>query len=130
MIVRVAMVDLPRDPSAASEARGRVAGFPCELSPGQRTDAIQGVNELVTDAYMHGEGRIRLRLESTGHGLRAEVESLDGTARRNGQDNIRMGVVRTVSEACGIDADSAMTWFEIGTNGRAPAIQAKLAERG
>ena len=84
MIVRVALVDLPRDPAAPSEARARVQRFPCDLGPGQRGDAIQAVNELVTDAYLHGQGRIRLRLESAGHGLRAEVESTNGTVRGNG----------------------------------------------
>ena len=128
MIVRVALVDLPRDPSAAAMARARVNRFRCDLAPGQRGDAVQAVNELVTDAYLHGQGHIRLRLESAGHGLRAEIESKNGTIRRNGHEGVRMDVVRSLSESCGVEAGGGMTWFEIGTNGTAPRPGSPIAD--
>jgi hypothetical protein len=121
MIVRLVLVDLPRHPSAPAKARAQVNRFPCDLSPGDRGNAIQAVNELVTDAYLHGQGHIRLRLESTGHGLRAEVESKNGTPRETGPEGVRLDVVRSLSESSGIDDGGRMTWFEIGTNGTMPS---------
>lgn len=128
MIVSVTLVDLARDPQAPARARGLVDRFDCDLGPERRADALLAVSELVTDAYFHGEGRIRLRIESTGPGLRAEVESVGGGARRDGKGDVRFHVVRRVSDSSGVDSAGAMTWFEIGTNGHGtgplPAVQA------
>jgi anti-sigma regulatory factor (Ser/Thr protein kinase) len=117
VIVSVTLVDLPRHPSAAFQARTLVDRFGCDLDPAQREDAVLAVNELVTDAYLHGEGRIRLRLESAGGGLHAEIESKGGGVPRNGNGNVRLKVVRSLSDKFGIDAAGTMTWLDIGTNG-------------
>ena len=130
MIVRVTLVDLPRDRRAACHARSLVDRFECDLGPDRRGDAIMAVSELVTDAYFHGEGRIRLRLESAGHGLRAEIESArDGVPRDTGGDT-RLGIVRSLSDESGVDAAGALTWFEIGTNGRPDPPSAVQAGNG
>src|SRR4051812_27532845 len=66
-------VDLPRAPIAASVARQHMHAIGSRLSRRQRQDAALALSELVTNAYRHGRGRIRLRLEAVGGGLRAEV---------------------------------------------------------
>jgi hypothetical protein len=110
-------VELPRHLYAAYQARMLVEGFECDLDPIGRGDAILAVSELVTNAYLHGTGRIHLRLEPAGRGLRAAIK-----CERNGGDGngdrhreLRLSLVGGLSDRWGIDRAGTVTWFEIGT---------------
>lgn len=91
--------------------------FECDLGPVGRGDAILAVSELVTNAYLHGAGRIHLRLEPAGGGLRAaiECERKRGDDDGDGHRELRLGLVRGLSDRWGSDDAGSVTWFEIGT---------------
>jgi anti-sigma regulatory factor (Ser/Thr protein kinase) len=110
--------ELPQDARAAFQARGHVARFRCGLTPAQLIDALQVVSELATNAYLHGQGRITLRLEDSPPGLRARVEDEGNGFDPKDASGLGLTVVREMSDAWGLDDGRPAVWFEIGT-GRA-----------
>jgi anti-sigma regulatory factor (Ser/Thr protein kinase) len=105
---------LLRGPNAPFRARALMADFPCGLDQVQLGDAILAVSELVTNAYRHGKGRITVRLESLGVGVRAQVaDEGQGFDPRDGK-GAGLGIVGAVSDAWGFNGDRTEVWFEIG----------------
>ena len=67
-------IELPRDPSAAAVARRELRRrFAGRLHHHVLHDLCVVVSELVTNAVMHGQGEIRLRLEHDAGDVRGEV---------------------------------------------------------
>jgi anti-sigma regulatory factor (Ser/Thr protein kinase) len=110
--------ELPQDARAAFQARGHLARFRCGLTPEQLIDALHVVSELATNAYLHGQGRITLRLESLPPGLRARIERDGNGFVPEAGASLGLTVVREMSDAWGLDDGRPAVWFEIGT-GRA-----------
>ena len=110
--------ELPRDARAAFQARSQVARFRCGLTPAQLVDAMHVVSELATSAYLHGEGQITLRLESSAPGLRARVGDEGDGFFPAANGDLGVAAVREMADAWGLDGNGPAVWFEIGT-GRA-----------
>ncbi|MEV5830982.1 ATP-binding protein [Spirillospora sp. NPDC052242] len=73
---RAAAWDLPARPRAAAEARALTAGALHDwrvADPDDADDIVLIVDELVTNAVLHGAGPIRLRLRLHGRRLHGEV---------------------------------------------------------
>lgn len=112
-------VDLPRAPIAASVARGHLHTLGVRLSRTQRQDAALALSELVTNAYRHGRGRIRLRLEAIGQGLRADVmdegRGFDAVVPAEWDGGgAGLLLVDRLSDRWGICQGSTHVWFELG----------------
>lgn len=114
------VVELPRQPTAASVARRHLKRLESGLSPPQRHDAALALSELVTNAYEHGRGRIRVRLEAVGPGMRAEVMD-EGRGFMPGPlpaewswGGAGLLVVDRVTDRWGVDRGSSRVWFELG----------------
>lgn len=70
---RAIVIDLPPEPSAVVLARKFVAEHAGSLSPALREDAELLVSELVSNAIMHGQPAITLRLNADLPGIGVEV---------------------------------------------------------
>ena len=107
--------ELDRAPTAPFRARRHVERFPCGLTDPRRTDAVLAASEVVANAYRHGHGRIILRLDARGHGLRAEVRD-DGRGFDPDADaGLGLSIVGAVTDGWGVADGSTLVWFEIGT---------------
>lgn len=114
-------VDLPRDPTASSRAR-RLLG---ELSAGRlkaneldRSKLL--VSELVTNAVVHGRGKITLRIDVNEDRLRAEVidegSGFERVVRDNTLDHLGgwgLTLVEAESSRWGVHEGTTHVWFEI-----------------
>lgn len=65
--------ELPRGTIAAQVARARVSSCCAELPSEVIETAVLLASELVTNAFAHAQGRIRLRVARTGSQLRVAV---------------------------------------------------------
>ena len=64
---------LPRSPASIRVARGLVETHAAMLGSRRRKDAVLMVSESVTNALVHGTGRISLRIDVASDALRVEV---------------------------------------------------------
>ena len=115
MIIEATEVELPRAAIAVSQARTLVREFACDLAPMRRADAMLAVSELVTNAYLYGQGPIRLRLEPSGPGLRVSVQDEGNGTHRAARSGLRLGIVGILSDRWGVEEAGATAWCEIGT---------------
>ena len=114
-------VELPRSHDAPGIARRVLdASFRDRLSPIAYTDAWLIVSELVTNALVHGEGRIFLSAEQQGDVLRIEVVdegSGEAPAIREQPDSAVGGwglrIVDTVALRWGAFEGTTHVWAEI-----------------
>ena len=73
------IVALTRAPDVSIRARAAVRGFAEQLGAQRTADACLLVSELVTNAYRHGDGQIRLTIAVHDHVARFAVHD-DGDA--------------------------------------------------
>jgi two-component sensor histidine kinase len=110
-------LELPRNTGCAGIARLIVSAHGTALGPEQLKSARLMVSELVTNAFKHGRGQIRLTVRSEDGGLSAEVDdegALDGTERRD-RDRGGWGLqfVARLSDEWGVDPAHARVWFRL-----------------
>jgi serine phosphatase RsbU (regulator of sigma subunit)/anti-sigma regulatory factor (Ser/Thr protein kinase) len=77
--VRSRRWQLPGEPASIARARHAVVRTCRAWELGDPADAELVVSELVSNAVLHGWGRVALRLHDTGEGLRIEVEDSNPT---------------------------------------------------
>jgi anti-sigma regulatory factor (Ser/Thr protein kinase) len=114
-------VELPRDPSASSRARRLLEALSVgrlEASVLDRSKLL--VSELVTNAVLHGQGKITLRADIDEDRLRAEVIDEGSGFERVVRDNAldRLGgwgltLVEAESSRWGVHEGTTHVWFEI-----------------
>jgi anti-sigma regulatory factor (Ser/Thr protein kinase) len=114
-------IELPRGPDAPRQGRGALAEWYGELLVGEELDAAKLlVSELVTNAVVHGVGRIRLVGDLDDERLRVEVgdegSGLERVARIIGFRQLRghgLTIVEALSSRWGIQEGSTDVWAEI-----------------
>jgi len=73
-VTRLIEIELPRKPSAGATARRLLERQAAALPAGTRLQELKlVVSELVNNAYLHGRGRIELKLDRRPDCLRVEV---------------------------------------------------------
>jgi anti-sigma regulatory factor (Ser/Thr protein kinase) len=121
-------VALPRDPSAAAVARRELRRRWDGTLHREVMDALcLIVSELVTNAVMHGQGAIRLRLQLDGRDLRGEVIDdgsgfehelrAAGPAATSGRGLL---IVDRLTTRWGVHEGTTHVWFEMLTGWRGP----------
>jgi anti-sigma regulatory factor (Ser/Thr protein kinase) len=123
--VEPAEIKIPRAPDCAARARALVRASVGDAVVGESLDTAQLVaSELVTNAWKHGEGVIRLRLQHRADRLRLEVVD-DGsgmTHRIRPQDGDASGgwglrLVSDVAADWGCFEGTTHVWAEIALDG-------------
>jgi two-component sensor histidine kinase len=108
-------LELPRRPGCAGIARMVVTAHGDELSPERLKSARLMVSELVTNAFKHGRGQIRLTVRSEDGGLSAEVGDDGVIDRRQSRAHGGWGLqfVERLADEWGVDAVHARVWFRL-----------------
>jgi anti-sigma regulatory factor (Ser/Thr protein kinase) len=111
-------VPLPRDRSAPGRARASIRDHAPELS-GERLDtAALLVSELVTNAVLHGAGRIVLTIEAAGAVMRFGVSD-EGDGAPHVRDDPGpdggwgLRLVEQLAARWGVRRSGTDVWFEI-----------------
>lgn len=121
-------VELPRHPSCAAIARrhvGRYAGP--QLTGPSLGDAKLVVSELAANAYLHGEGRITLRLDRVDGSLRIEmIDEGEGAAIEVMRAPSSVGgnglkVVEELSSSWGAYEGTTHVWADVPLGAHAAA---------
>ena len=128
MIARRSHVDvaLPRDPSAAADARRELHRT---LDGTLHQDVLDAltlvVSELVTNAVMHGKGAIRFRLQLDAGDLRGEVIDDGGgfehelrAAGPHATTGRGLLIVDRLTTRWGVHEGTTHVWFEMLTGSR------------
>jgi len=109
---------LPRAPEAAGAARRLVEIHADGLSAAQRDDAGLMVSELVTNALLHGEGAIGIRITSDPQHLTIEVAD-DGQGKvaitpvPSAFGGWGLRIVDELADSWGVRAGSTHVWFRL-----------------
>jgi anti-sigma regulatory factor (Ser/Thr protein kinase) len=114
-------VELPRDPTAARLARRLVDELSADrLEANQLGRSKLLVSELVTNAVLHGQGKITLRMDVDEDRLRAEVidegSGFARVVRDNALDHLGgwgLALVEAESSRWGVHEGTTHVWFEI-----------------
>lgn len=122
--------ELPRGVSAPGMARGLVADwFATVIGAGTVEKAKLLVSELVTNAVLHGRGRITLRVdlfddrlvvEVTDEGPGFQLDVAERDFERVGVGGWGLSVVDAESRRWGVDGDTSRVWFELRLPGPSP----------
>jgi anti-sigma regulatory factor (Ser/Thr protein kinase) len=112
---------LPRTLAAGSVARAAVQDrFGADLTSAQLEALELVVSELVTNAVLHGEGEVELRLAVDGQRIRGEVIDQGGgferEVRDRGPDELGgrgLQIVEALSARWGIHEGTTHVWFEL-----------------
>lgn len=136
------IVTLPRSPHVSHVARDAVRMFAGELGTESTADACLLVSELATNAFVHGEGEIHLRITLDDHVARFAVYD-DGAARLHpnahpGEDGgWGLNLVQRVADRWGTSPSPTHVWFELQAPRRPrprasypPALTASSLPRG
>jgi anti-sigma regulatory factor (Ser/Thr protein kinase) len=113
--------ELPRSHDAPWLARRALGDwFGSTLASDELHGAKLLTSELVTNAIMHGRGRIVMSAHLDGDTLRVEVADegpgFDYAADRRSLDHLRgrgLTIVQAESSRWGVNDDSARVWFEL-----------------
>jgi anti-sigma regulatory factor (Ser/Thr protein kinase) len=133
VIARRVHIDLalPRDPAAAADARRALRRtFVAVLHQQLLNDLYLVVSELVTNAVMHGQGPIRLRLQLDAGDVRGEVIDagcgFEHELREAGPDATSgrgLLIVDRLTTRWGVHESTTHVWFEMLTGPRADTAQ-------
>jgi len=115
-------IDLPRDPTASHLAREQVTDrLSGTLDHSVMADVTLAVSELVTNALLHGAGRIELHVEADDRSVKAEVvdagRGLEQVIREHGVDGHGLRIVGQVADKWGVFQGTTHVWFEIPLTG-------------
>ena len=129
-------LDLPSDlsaPGLARRAATRLVGD--RLDPGRLSDVLLVVTELVTNAVVHGQGNVVLRLQLEDGVLRGEVIDQGGgferELRTHGPDDVTgrgLLLVESIASRWGVHEGTTHVWFELGGASEAPTPEPLLGE--
>jgi len=127
-------LDLPSDPSApglARRAATRVVGD--GLDPGRLDDVLLVVTELVSNAVVHGQGNVVLRLQLEDGVVHGEVIDQGGgferELRTHGPDDVTgrgLLLVESIASRWGVHEGTTHVWFEVGGASDAPTPEPLL----
>jgi anti-sigma regulatory factor (Ser/Thr protein kinase) len=112
-------LELPRRAGSAGLARLIVTAHGASLADDQLKNANVMISELVSNAFRHGEGQIRLTVESGPDGVYASVHD-EGTGLiatpipRPERGGWGLHFVERLSDAWGVDDDDSRVWFQVG----------------
>jgi anti-sigma regulatory factor (Ser/Thr protein kinase) len=125
-------ISLPRDPTASRLARAAVGErLGPVVSASTLSDVTLAVSELVTNAVVHGAGRIELRVEAGDRVVKGEViddgAGFERQIRDAGPDGRGLRVVGQLADHWGVFQGTTHVWFEIprdraGQTPTAPAV--------
>lgn len=129
-------LELPRSDAAPRLARERVAAWAgADLDGRELADAKLLVSELVTNALVHGDGRIALGAQVDENRLLVEVidegVGFEHVVRERDFDQVGgrgLNVVDAVASRWGIHDGSSHVWFELERRG--PHLAASLRDPG
>jgi anti-sigma regulatory factor (Ser/Thr protein kinase) len=113
------VLNLPRDRSCAAVARRTIEEHGSGLDPETLGDVKAVASELVDNAYLHGCGQIRLRLDRRFDRIRVEVidEGEGAAIAVNQQPSPKGGyglrIVEELSRAWGAFEGTTHVWAEI-----------------
>jgi anti-sigma regulatory factor (Ser/Thr protein kinase) len=111
--------ELPRDRSCAAVARRTIEQHTADLDTETLGDLKTVASELVDNAYLHGEGQIRLKLDRSPDRIRVEVidEGRGAAVLVNQQPTCEGGfglrIVDELSGAWGAYEGTTHVWAEI-----------------
>jgi hypothetical protein len=112
-------IELPRDVAAPGVARRSLSAcFASTLDAGMLATAELLTSELVTNAVMHGRGRITLSAQSDDERLLVEVEDEGAGFERTAQTSGAWGgwglcLVESESSRWGAYEEHSHVWFEL-----------------
>lgn len=118
-------LELASSPSAPTRARHALTTL-CTARSGDEliADATLLVSELVTNAFCHGTGPIRVRAHIDDHRLLVEVidggQGFERQLRRTDIDEVGgwgLGIVEAVASRWGVHEGSTHVWFELERRG-------------
>lgn len=114
--------ELPRDPSCGRVARRLLeAHLGEDVDPAVLADAKTVVSELVNNAFLHGQGKIMLRVQLLDDRVRLEVvdegQGASVSVREDGVSGAGRGLGIVQSLACewGVFEGTTHVWAEIDT---------------
>jgi anti-sigma regulatory factor (Ser/Thr protein kinase) len=118
--MNVVDVDLARSPASVHAARQLVDANTGTLGSRRRQDAALMVSELLTNALVHGSGRISLRIDvERDRGVRVEVSdegeiapAPSPTPGAHGGWGLR--IIEQLADDWGVLAGSTQVWFRLG----------------
>ncbi|MCW2545160.1 MAG: hypothetical protein JWM40_2712, partial [Frankiales bacterium] len=118
-------VDLPVEPVAVPRARAFVASQLSAAAPGALEDAKLVVTELVTNALLHGEAPLTLRLQKDDGLVRIEVQDASRVLPVVPRENLEamtgrgLGLVAALSSAWGVEPvlEGKVVWASLRTDG-------------
>jgi anti-sigma regulatory factor (Ser/Thr protein kinase) len=119
--------ELPRQPACGHAARRIVEGrYGARLDPRTLDDLKLVVSELANNAYLHGNGRIRLRLDVNEERVRVAVtdEGHNATIKIRQMDARGGNGLRVVDQLCsqwGACEGSTHVWAELPIERRSQA---------
>jgi len=129
-------LDLPSDlsaPGLARRAATRLVGD--HLEPGRLDDVLLVVTELVSNAVVHGQGEVVLRLQLEDGVVRGEVIDHGGgferELRSHGTDDVTgrgLLLVESIASRWGVHEGTTHVWFELGGASDVPSAEPLLGE--
>ena len=126
-------IRLPRDRAAVSAAREAICSSFDGLGRKQSSDLTLVVSELVSNAVVHGRGRITLTLRFDDGHIEGEVidagEGFERQMRKRRADDFGghgLAIVEALCTRWGVHGGTTHVWFELGSRGR-PAIASPSA---
>ena len=129
-------VELPRDPSAAAAARCELRETLAGRLPQRVLDDLAlVVSELVTNAVMHGQGGIRLRLQVDDENVRGEVVDAGGGFEHELRElglfatsGRGLLIVDRLTTRWGVHEGTTHVWFEMLTGAQGPHRAPRVGE--
>jgi anti-sigma regulatory factor (Ser/Thr protein kinase) len=114
------IIALPRSAEISLSARAAVRGFADQLGERRTADACLLVSELVTNAYRHGHGQVRLSIALHDHVARFAVhDEGDATLHPSldpGEDGgFGLHLVDRIADRWGTTSAPTHVWFELHT---------------
>jgi anti-sigma regulatory factor (Ser/Thr protein kinase) len=119
--------DMPRDRSAGAAIRRRLDDlFAGVVSAGTLADLRLAASELVSNAVIHGEGDVSVRIEAHAHRIRLEVidhghDNVPEVRPRSGNEHGGWGlqIIERLSSRWGVFEGTTHVWCDIPLDRRA-----------
>lgn len=105
-------LQLPRRPGCAGIARMVVNAHGSALAPDQLKNALLLVSEVVTNAFQHGQGQIRLTVDSDDAGIRAQVDD-EGSITTTQSRGFGLRFVQKLADDWGVERSRSRVWFRV-----------------
>ena len=109
-------------PTSVARIRRFVTQATAEVAPRVEGDTVALlVSEVATNALVHGDGQVRVRVLPTDHGVRVEVHDgstvlpsrRDASVLDEGGRGVALVVALSSSWGSRVDGDGKTVWFEV-----------------